>query len=251
MKELQKTSILKKGKTMILAYDQGFEHGPVDFNAVNCDPQYIFDIALHGKYDALAVQAGLAHKYYHDEYQNIPLIVKLNGKSKFDNKDPVSKQHTTVEHAVELGAVAVGYTIYLGSSKEQEMFTEFGHICEQAHRYGLIAIAWMYPRGPSVKDEFSTDILSYATRIAVELGADIVKIKTNRDTEGMRWAIKNAGKSKVVIAGGDKTSDEDFLNLTKESLEAGAAGLAVGRNVWQHENPLKISRKIKKIIHGK
>ncbi len=242
--------IFKDGRSLILAYDQGFEHGPsMDFNMKNVDPKFIFDIALEAGYDAVAVQAGIAHKYYKDKYTEIPLIVKLNGKTRFDNEDPVSYQHTSVEEAVRLGASAVGYTIYLGSSKEQDMFVEFGKICEEARRYGIYSVCWMYPRGPSIKDELSTDVLSYGARIAMELGADVVKLKYNGDVESMKWVIKSAGEAKVVIAGGSKVSDEDFLKLASDSLKSGAVGLAVGRNVWQNANPLKISRELMRIYH--
>jgi class I fructose-bisphosphate aldolase len=116
------SKILKDGKCLILAYDQGFEHGPTDFDLINVDPDYIFRIALEGGYNALAVQAGIAEKYRTQEYKKIPLIIKLNGKTALSKGDPLSLQHTTVKYALKLGAIAVGYTIYLGSEHEQTMF---------------------------------------------------------------------------------------------------------------------------------
>lgn len=244
-------SIFEDGKTLILACDQGFEHGPVDFNIVNIDSQYIFDLAKEGKYNAIAVQAGLAKQYYTREYHDVALIVKLNGKTSFDNKDPVSLQHTSVEYAVKLGASAVGYTIYLGSSNEQEMFREFGYICEEAHRFGIKAICWMYPRGPSIKNDLDTEVLAYAARIAHELGADVVKLKFNGDVEAMKWVVKSAGRTKVVFAGGNKVSESEFIEMAKQMKEAGACGLAVGRNVWQSEQPLKVSSELRKVFDFK
>lgn len=241
-------NLFTEGKTLILACDQGFEHGPVDFNAKNIDPEYIFDIAKEGKYNAVAVQAGIAKHYYTEKHHDIPLVIKLNGKTKFDNEDPKSFQHTSVEYAIRLGAKAVGYTIYLGSSHEQEMFREFAAICEEAHNYGIKAICWMYPRGPSIKNDLDTDVLAYAARIASELGADVVKLKFNGDVEAMKWVVKCAGRTKVVFAGGSKISEKEFLELSKKMVEAGAQGLAVGRNVWQSENPLKLTSEIKKVF---
>lgn len=240
--------ISRNGKILILAYDQGFEHGPVGFNELNVDPKYIFDIAKEGKFTAVAVHAGVAEKYYDENYEDIPLIVKLNGKTRFNNEDPVSLKQCSVKRAAQLGAAGVGYTIYLGSSQEQEMFREFSRICEEAHNFGMKAICWMYPRGPSIKDEMDTDTLAYAARIALELGADVVKLKYNGDLNAMKWVVKSAGRAKVVFAGGAKTSDEEVLRLAKESLEVGAVGLAIGRNVWQHENPLKIAHNIRKTL---
>jgi len=247
-KLFRKKSIFENGRTMILAYDQGFEHGPADFNMDNADPENIFRIALNGGFSAFAVQAGIAEKYYKGEYKKVPLIVKLNAKDRFDNHDPVSLQHTSVKYAKKLGAIGVGYTIYLGSSREQYMFREFGKICEEAKKLGLITMCWMYPRGPRIADEFATDIVAYGARIAMELGADIVKVKYNGDPEAMKWVVRCAGRTKVVIAGGRKINETEFYEHITEALSSGVSGVAIGRNIWQDQDPLKISRNLRNIL---
>lgn len=240
--------IIENGKILILACDQGFEHGPVDFNELNIDPQYIFDIALEGKYTAVAVQAGIAKKFYHGENTKVPLIVKLNGKTSWDSKDPVSLQHTSVEYASRLGASAVGYTIYLGSSKEQQMFVEFGKIVEEAHRFGMKAVCWMYSRGPPIKNDLDTKVLAYGARVAFELGADVIKLKYNNNIKQMNWVIKCAGGVPVVFAGGDKTDEAKFVEFAKKTIKSGGFGLAVGRNVWQSNNPIRLSKELRKVL---
>jgi fructose-bisphosphate aldolase, class I len=242
------SKITKEGKCLLLAYDQGFEHGPSDLDLTNVDPDYIFKIALEGEYNALVVQAGIAEKYMKSEYKKIPLIIKLNGKTMLERGDPLSLQHTTVKYALKLGACAVGYTIYFGSAHEQTMFKEFAKICEEAHAAGIPVICWMYPRGINVSNEFSTEILSYAARVAMELGADIVKLKNNGDVEAMKWIVKCAGKTKVVIAGGPHVSDQDFEKLTYDSICAGAIGMAIGRNVWQNKTPMALTKALKEIV---
>lgn len=246
------SGLFDNGKTLIIAYDQGFEHGPTDFDMKNVDPEYVMDIALEGGFSALAVHSGVAEKYHLTHFKDVPLIIKLNGKTKFDNGDPVSRQHTSVAHAIKLGAKAVGYTIYLGSSKEQEMFVEFGKIVEQAHDNGLPVVLWMYPRGPKIADETSTEVLAYGARIAMELGADVVKLKFNGDVDGMKWVVKAAGRTKVVIAGGSKHGTLEVLKSAEKVMRSRAAGLAIGRNIWQHENPLELTKALKDIVfHGK
>ncbi|MFA6073700.1 MAG: hypothetical protein WC758_06295 [Candidatus Woesearchaeota archaeon] len=242
------SKITKNGKCLILAYDQGFEHGPTDFNAINFDPDFIFRIALDGEYSALAIHSGIVEKYMRPEYNSIPLIIKLNGKTAFQRGDPLSLQHTSVREALRLNASAVGYTIYFGSAHEQEMFKEFGKICEEAHIAGIPVICWMYPRGINVANEFSTEVLAYAARVAMELGADIVKLKYNGDLDAMKWVVKCAGKTKVVIAGGPHVSEQDFIKLTYDSLRAGAIGMAIGRNVWQNKTPLTLSKALKEVV---
>ena len=233
---------------LLLAYDQGLEHGPSDFNLNNVDPDYIIQIGIKGGYKGLILQKGTA-EYYHENYsKKIPLIVKLNGKTNIPQIEPVSRQICSVKKAVDLGADAVGYTIYIGSENEPEIFKEFGQIQEKAHDYGLPVIAWMYPRGKAISNDLDTNLLAYAARIGLELGADILKMKYNGDKEGLKWIVKCAGKAKISIAGGHKADEKEFLTELKDALGAGAVGMAVGRNVWQHNKPLSITKAIKKII---
>ncbi len=240
-------NFLRDGKGLLLAYDQGFEHGPsADFDDRNIDPNYILDIAVKGEFTGLVLHKGIAEKYYNGK---VPLIVKLNGKSSLPKGEPLSSQVCSVEEAISLGAKGVGYTIYLGSSHENLMLQEFGEIQEDAHEEGVPAIAWVYPRGEAVKNDTSPEIVSYAARAGLEVGADAVKIKYTGDTNSFRWAVKAAGVIKVFMSGGPKApTDETFLGQVKGAIDAGAAGLAVGRNVWQYKDPLKMATALREII---
>ncbi len=240
-------SFLKNGKGILLAYDQGFEHGPsADFNDQNIDPNYVIDIARKGDFTGLVLHKGIAEKYYDGK---VPLIVKLNGKTNLPKSEPVSTQVCSVEEAVSLGAKGVGYTVYLGSAHESLMLQEFGEIQEEAHEVGIPAIAWIYPRGEAVKNDTSPEIVSYAARAGLEIGADAVKIKYSGTPETFSWAVKAAGVIKVFMSGGPKApTDETFLGQVKGAMDAGAAGLAVGRNVWQHQDPAKMAAALKEII---
>ena len=122
---------------------------------------------------------------------------------------------------------------------------------KEAHAKGLPVVAWIYPRGKSVKNDVSREMISYATRVGLELGADIVKIKYGNNVGDLKWAVKAAGKTKVVIAGGTKKGEKAFLKQVREVMSSGAIGLAMGRNIWQHPKPLEITKKIKKIVFGK
>jgi class I fructose-bisphosphate aldolase len=236
---------------MLLAYDQGFEHGPTDFDDRNIDPQYVFDIAeKSGMFTCLAVQKGIAEKYYKKEYKT-PLVLKLNGKTAYHKgEEQFSPQNCSVDFAIELGAAAVGYTIYVGSEREEESFEEFSKIQEEAHEKGLPVIMWAYPRGKHIGEaEHSRENVAYAARMALELGADVVKLTYTGDVESMKWVVESAGKVKVLVVGGSKTDEETFLKRTKEILDAGAVGWAVGRNIWQHPNPVEFANKIGALIY--
>lgn len=244
------TRIERDGKVMLLAYDQGFEHGPIDFNEENVDPSYIVNIAKNGYFTGLVLQEGLAARYY-DKSVGVPLIVKLNGKTAFHKEEPLSLQLCTVDKAVELGAVGVGYTIYVGSEHEEEMLVEFSRIEDEAHAKGLIVIAWMYPRGKKVEGrETEKSVVAYGARLGLELNADFVKVPYTGDREGFKWVVESAGKTGVLAQGGNKT---DWLTLESEMMgvmDSGAKGIAVGRNVWQDPNPNEVSRQLAEIVFG-
>ncbi len=242
-------TITKQGKALFLAYDQGFEHGPTDFNEENVDPERVLAIADSGYFTGVILQKGIAEKYYFGKNYNVPLIVKLNGKTNLvKDEDPYSPQVCSVQEALSYGAKAVGYTIYIGSEYETKMTEEFGQIEQEAEKAEIPVIAWMYPRGRNVPDESDPKVIAYAARVGLELGADIVKIRYTGDPASFKWVVQNAGKTKVVVMGGSKEPEETFLERTRIVMEAGAIGLAVGRNVWQAEKPLAVAEKIAQII---
>jgi class I fructose-bisphosphate aldolase len=242
--------LMRGGKALYLAYDQGFEHGPSrDFNEKNIDPRYVLDIAKKCGFNGIIFQKGIAEKYNKEiRKSGVPLIVKLNGKTSLYKGEPVSRQLCTIGEALNLGASAVGYTIYIGSKHENVMLREFEKIEREAHKKGLVVIAWIYPRGKKIKNDVSRENMAYAARTALEIGADIAKIKYGGKIDDLKWAVKSAGRCKVVIAGGVKKTEKEFLEDVKKIMNSGAIGLAIGRNVWQSKDPLGLTKKIKRII---
>jgi class I fructose-bisphosphate aldolase len=162
--------------------------------------------------------------------------------------EPDSAVNCTVDYAAELGADAVGFTVYGGSNHEVEMFEEFREAQETAREHDMGVVMWSYPRGQGLKNDTSPGTIAYAARLGLELGADIAKVKYPGSADAMEWAVENAGDTKVVMSGGSKTSDEAFLSTVAEAVDAGAAGLAVGRNVFQRENPTAILDGLEKVI---
>lgn len=248
------TSIIERnGKVMLLAYDQGFEHGPTDFDEKSVDPGYILDVARSGLFTGVIFQEGVAAKYYPPAGPGLvglpPLIVKLNGKTSFQGEEPLSLQLCTVEKAIELGAKAVGYTVYVGSEHEEQMLTEFSRIEDEAHAKGLVVIAWMYPRGKKVEGKQTTkETLAYAARLGMELNADYVKIAYSGDIESFKWVVAAAGKTKVLAQGGKKMAWPELEAEVRGALTAGASGIAVGRNVWQDPSPKEIAKKLAELV---
>ena len=241
--------ITKNGKALFLAYDQGLEHGPADFDEESVNPLQVLEIAESGFFTGVILQKGIAEKCFFNKNYQVPLIVKLNGKTNLvKDEDPYSPQICSVAEALSYGAAAVGYTIYIGSEHEPKMTAEFGKIEQEAEEAGIPVIAWMYPRGRNIPDEKDPKIIAYAARVGLELGADIIKIRYTGDPVSFNWVIRNAGEAKVVVMGGSKEDEKTFLERTSIVMDQGAIGLAVGRNIWQNPQPLKIAKKIAEII---
>jgi class I fructose-bisphosphate aldolase len=238
-----------RGRFAFLAYDQGLEHGPVDFkvNPEAVSPRFVLELARDHGYTAVVFQQGTALAT-RDLYPEVPRLIKLNGKAGIAKGEPYSPVLCPVEFAVKaLRAVAVGYTIYAGSEHEGKMTAEFSEIVRDAQSFGVPTVAWVYPRGKAVTDDASPDIVAYAARIAYELGADVAKVKWSGSVESFRWVCQSAVDTKVVLSGGVKTEKPDeFLTVVDGVMQAGGAGVAVGRNVWQRPRAeaARISRDI-------
>jgi class I fructose-bisphosphate aldolase len=245
------------GTLLVLPIDQGLEHGPVDFfvNPAAQDPTYQYELAKEGKFSAIALHIGLAEKYFHQYAGEVPLILKLNGKTSIPpDGQSFSALTGTVEDAVRLGADAVGYTIYVGSPAQDRDFAQFTEIRAQADRLGMPIIVWAYPRGDAVAKKGGKESLyaiDYAARVALELGADIVKInypvasEKDKDSpppyntlhlthfEMFRKVVESAGRCLVLVSGGEKVADGELLEKVRSSMDAGATGIIFGRNLWQ------------------
>ena len=250
MVPIDDTPLCRDGKILILAYDHGLEHGPVDFEGVpkSADPERTFEAATHPAVTSVAVQKGIAEAYYPSYEGDVDLLAKLNGTSNLWMGEPDSAVNCSVEYAAELGASSVGFTLYGGSNNEIEMAEEFREIQEAARDHDLPVVMWSYPRGQGLKNDTDPSTIAYASRLALELGADVAKVKYPGSRSAMEESVRMAGPTKVVMSGGSKTSDRAFLESVKRTIDAGGKGLAVGRNVWQRENPERILDALEAVI---
>ena len=250
MIDIDDSPLCRDGKVLILAYDHGLEHGPVDFEDVpeSADPGRTFEAATHPAVTSVAVQKGVAEAFYPSYQDDVDLLMKLNGTSNLWMGEPDSAVNCTVDYAYDVGASSVGFTLYGGSNHEIEMAEEFREAQERAREYDLPVVMWSYPRGQGLKNDTKPDTIAYAARQALELGADVAKVKYPGSQGAMEQTVRMAGPTKVVMSGGSKTSDRDFLESVKSVIDAGGKGLAVGRNVWQRENPHRILDALEQVI---
>ncbi len=250
MRPIDDTPLARNGKMLVLAYDHGLEHGPVDFESVpeSADPAHVFDVATHPAVTSLAVQKGIAEAYYPSYEDDVTLMAKLNGTSNLWMGEYDSAVNWSVDYAVEVGAESIGFTMYAGSNHEVEMAEEFREAQERAREHDLPVVMWSYPRGQGVKNDTKPEVISYAARQALELGADVTKVKHPGSAAAIEHVVDVSGRTKVILSGGSKRSDRAFLTDVKEAMDAGCAGLAVGRNVFQREYPERILDGLEQVI---
>jgi len=240
------------GHLMLFAGDQKMEHLNDDFYGENIpaddgDPEHLFRIASKAKVGVLAVQLGLLNRYAMS-YKDVPYLVKMNSKTHLvgvSQKDPSSRQLWDVGQVVEVAlnndikVAAIGYTIYLGSEYEADMLTEAANLINEAHYHGLVTVLWIYPRGKAVKDEKDSHLIAGAAGVAACLGSDFVKVNAPKkdgksDAALLKEAVRAAGRTKLVCAGGSTTSEEKFLSELYDQIHiGGASGNATGRNIHQ------------------
>jgi fructose-bisphosphate aldolase / 6-deoxy-5-ketofructose 1-phosphate synthase len=241
------------GRLFLFAGDQKIEHLHKDFFGAGivpeaADPEHLFKIASRAPIGCFASQLGLIARYA-SAYPSIPYLIKMNAKTDLvsvTQKDPLSRQLVSIDDVVrmrdehKLSVVGVGYTVYLGSEYEAEMLQEAAQLVMRAHSEGLLTVLWMYPRGKSVTNERSVDVITGAAGVAHCLGADFVKVNPpaaaalSQGAQLLRQVVTAAGNTGVVCSGGAARESKEFLRELHEQLAVGGvAGAALGRNVHQ------------------
>jgi class I fructose-bisphosphate aldolase len=252
------------GRMVILPVDQGFEHGPgrsFANNPAGYDPYYHFQLAIDAGLNAYASLLGFLEAGAAEFAGQIPLILKLNSHDVLHGeKDPIGAQTASVQDALRLGCVAVGYTIYPGTAERRLLYEQLSEIIEEARSVGLPTVVWSYPRGGEISKEGETalDVTAYAAQIAAQLGAHIIKVKlpsaalefdearkvyeaqkvpSGTLTERVRHVVQSAfnGRRIIIFSGGAKTDEATIYEEARAIRDGGGFGSIIGRNSFQRE----------------
>ncbi len=268
------------GKMVILPVDQGWEHGPARSFAPNppaYDPHYFFKLAVDAGLNAYAAPLGQLEAGADTFAASVPMILKLNNaNSHATTKDQAIT--ASVDDALRLGCVAIGFTMYPGSDAQYEMIEEIREIALEAKSCGLAVVIWSYPRGGNLSKEGETaiDVTAYAAHMAAQLGAHIIKVKPPTDhieqadakkvydaqnidisTLSARIAhvLQSAfnGRRLVVFSGGAAKGTDEIYNEIRQLRDGGASGSIIGRNSFQRsrDDALKLLGDVVRIYQGK
>jgi len=233
-------------RTVIIPMDHGVTVGPIEGLA---DMRTTVGKVVAGGANAILMHKGMVRAGHRGAGKDVGLIIHLSAGTSM-SPDPNAKELVcTVEEAIRLGADAVSVHINLGAETDKEMLGQLGFISERCLQWQMPLVAMMYTRGPKIKDEFDVANVKHAARVGAELGADIVKVPYTGSVDSFTEVVQGCPVP-VVIAGGPKMdSDEDIFKMVEGALKAGAAGLSIGRNAFQHEKPDKIVQALCKMVH--
>lgn len=237
----------KTKRTVIAPMDHGVTIGPIS-GIVNISKT--INNIRNGGANAVLMHKGIVDQGHRGYGSDIGLIIHLSASTSL-SPDPNNKVLvTSVEKAIQLGADAVSAHINIGSKTEAKMLQELGEVAETCSQWGIPLLAMMYPRGEKIKDENDVEMVKHAARVGSELGVDIVKTNYTGDPGSFEEVVEGAIVP-VVIAGGPKIdTNRELLEMVKDSIEVGGAGVAFGRNLFQAKNPEKITKAISEVVHN-
>jgi class I fructose-bisphosphate aldolase len=202
-----------------------------------------------GGANAVLGHKGLIRCGHRKSGKDVGLIMHLSSST---NLSPLPNRKTltaSVEDAIRAGADGVSIHVNLGDENEAEMLSDFGRVARDAEIWGMPLLAMVYGRGPKIPDSLAPEIVAHCARVGAELGADVVKVPYTGDIDSFSFVVESCCIP-VLIAGGPKTDTTmEFVQMVEDSMKAGAAGLSVGRNVFQHPEPRKLIAVLNSIVH--
>jgi len=211
--------------------------------------QKTVDVLAEAQPDAIMMHKGTAERCFPAHAGKVGLILQSAAACPFhlDWELPT----TDVSEAVALGADAISVAITVGGEDQPRQTSHLGKIVRDARTAGVPVVAHCYPKGKFIpeNERFSVDNVLYAARVGAELGVDIIKTYYTGSQETFARVVESV-PARVVAAGGPKVSDLDqMLNTVKDIMNAGAAGITYGRNVWQDPDPIGVVAALKAVVH--
>ncbi|HKL28583.1 MAG TPA: 2-amino-3,7-dideoxy-D-threo-hept-6-ulosonate synthase [Natrialbaceae archaeon] len=231
------------GRYVVVPMDHGVTLGAVPGLA---DIESTIDAVTRGGADAVLTQKGIAPRV-HDNRNGAGYVVHVNASTVLGPAPNDKRRTATVEEAIRAGADAVSFHLNVGSEYEREQLEDLAALTDEAGRFGMPVLAMAYARGPDV-DSTDPEAVGHAVRVAEELGCDLVKTGYTGDAGSFERVIEST-RLPVLIAGGEPEGDRATLGAIEGAMAAGAAGVSIGRSIFQHDDPEAIARAVSAVVH--
>jgi class I fructose-bisphosphate aldolase len=236
------------GRILTVAIDHAPSYGVLD--ALENIDALIARVAGAGP-DAILLMKGTAERCFLPYAGRISLILKCSSLSPFHPEHDVWVSH--VEDALRLGADAIAMALTVGSAQQPYLLSNLAALVREAEQVGLPVIVHAYPNGELIPpdERYSAKQVKYAARLGMEFGVDIVKTFYTGSAETFAQVVETAAPALVVAAGGPRLdTDADVLRMAYDVVQAGAAGITFGRNVWQSEDAERMIGALRHIVHN-
>jgi fructose-bisphosphate aldolase / 2-amino-3,7-dideoxy-D-threo-hept-6-ulosonate synthase len=245
-KDVRLSRITRNGRMLCIPMDHSLTVGPIQ--GLENSEETIIQVARGGA-TAFLAQKGIMKSL--SKPVPIGAIVQMSASTTLGLAPNRKVLIATVAECVRLGFDAISIHVNIGSKEEPEMLQQLGMVSDECDQHGIPFVAMMYPRGENIKDPSVPEVVAHTARIGAEAGADIVKTVYTGSQETFREVVRKCPVP-VVLAGGSKTeSDEALLRMAEDVMKAGAMGVTYGRNVFQHKNPMLITRALKRVVIDK
>ncbi|PSQ29671.1 fructose-bisphosphate aldolase [Halobacteriales archaeon SW_6_65_46] len=231
------------GNYFVVPMDHGITMGAVTGLK---DIESTIDGVTRGGADAVLTQKGIAPRVHPNKNEQ-GYIVHLNASTAIGPDEDDKRMSGTVEEAVRAGADAVSLHINVGSTHEPKQLEDLARVTDEAARLGIPVLAMAYARGEGV-DSTDPESLGHAVRFAEELGADVVKTGYSGDAGSFAHVVEST-RLPVVIAGGSKGTNRETIEAVRGTMDAGGAGVSMGRSVFQHDDPEAIATAVSAVVH--
>ena len=231
------------GSYFVVPMDHGITMGAVTGLK---DIESTIDGVTRGGADAVLTQKGIAPRVHPNKNEQ-GYIVHLNASTTIGPDEDDKRMSGTVEEAVRAGADAVSLHINVGSTHEPKQLEDLARVTDEAARLGIPVLAMAYARGKGI-DSTDPESLGHAVRFAEELGADVVKTGYSGDAESFEHVVEST-RLPVVIAGGSKGTNRETIEAVRGTMDAGGAGVSMGRSVFQHDDPEAIATAVSAVVH--
>lgn len=200
--------------------------------------------------DAVVLHKGGVRHVSPHWFAGMSLIVHLSASTIHAPNPNAKFLVSTVEEALRIGADAVSVHVNLGCDDEREQIADLAVVGDACDRWNLPLLAMIYPRGPQIENPRDPELVAHAASLAADLGADVVKTLYVGGVAEMR-DIVNASPIPLITAGGPKLADPSAVVAhVADVLRAGAAGVAMGRNIFNAADPGAMARQVSALIHS-
>ena len=236
------------GRGVVVPMDHGISDGPLP-GLVR--PGETLAAVRDGGADSVIVHKGIVRTIEPQLAKGLGFWLHVSASTAL-NPDPNDKRIVaTVEEALRLGADGLSIHVNVGAPEESRMVEDMGRLAGECDAAGLPLLAMMYPRGHEIRDPHDLALVQKVARLGYELGADVLKVPYTGDAESFREVVRGVDVP-VLISGGPKASDDRaFLSMVHGAMQAGAAGVSVGRNLWQHARVADMTRAVARIVHDR